>query len=640
MLGNDSGDIAPTRSSYMTNKVMTIQTKDIIIVIPVHRAQLTADERLSIAQCERVLGRYTIRFVAPKAVRKMEGFEHISVVHFEDAYFQSVASYNRLMLSKDFYECFAEYAYILIYQPDAFVFRDELLSWAQAGYSYVGAPWILKAKYRTWWGRLVLQLRGLRYHLRGIPFRPLLLGDKTGNGGLSLRKTAEFIRTCETEQATIQDYLEKSERWSEYNEDAFWATRSDFRYPDVRTALQFAFDLYPEECLRQTNHALPFGCHGWCKAKAETFWRPIIERQAGIQPLRVYLDYQAFSHQTFGGVSRYFTEIIARLPQYGIEPIVGLRYSNNTHLRALHIDVEPVQNRKIAKRLNRRYCRQAIAAGQFDLIHATYFDPYVLSANKHQRPLVITIHDMIDEVMQEGHTTPRRKALLAKHATHIIAVSEHTKKDVMQILHVEDDKISVVYHGNSVTAVEPQRLPVLPERYVLYVGGRQRKYKNFELFLRAMQSVEKEEKVEIVCVGTPFTEKEKAVIQTYELEQCVRSLFAEDDQLYYIYHHAQCFVYPSCYEGFGLPILEAWSADCPLILSHSSCFPEIAGEAAAYFKENNADDLAKRTLDLLRSEEARQELIERGKARLQTYSWDKAAEKIASVYRQIYSQYV
>jgi len=619
---------------------MTIQTKDIIIVIPVHRAQLTADERLSIAQCERVLGRYTIRFVAPKAVRKVEGFEHISVVHFEDAYFQSVASYNRLMLSKDFYECFAEYAYILIYQPDAFVFRDELLSWAQAGYTYLGAPWILKAKYRTWWGRLVLQLRGLRYHLRGIPFRPLLLGDKTGNGGLSLRKTAEFIHTCKNEQATIQEYLEKSERWSEYNEDAFWATRSDFRYPDVRTALRFAFDLYPEECLRQTSHALPFGCHGWCKAKAETFWRPIIERQAGIQPLRVYLDYQAFSHQTFGGVSRYFTEIIARLPLYGIEPIVGLRYSNNTHLRALHIDVEPVQNRKIAKRLNRRYCRQAIAAGQFDLIHATYFDPYVLSANKHQRPLVITIHDMIDEVMQEGHTTPRRKALLAKHATHIIAVSEHTKKDVMQILHVEDDKISVVYHGNSVTAVEPQRLPVLPERYVLYVGGRQRKYKNFELFLRAMPSVVKKEQVEIVCVGTPFTEKEKAVIQTYELEQCVRSLFAEDDQLYYIYHHAQCFVYPSCYEGFGLPILEAWSADCPLILSHSSCFPEIAGEAAAYFKENNADDLAKRTLDLLRSEEARQELIERGKARLQTYSWDKAAEKIASVYRQIYSQYV
>ncbi len=613
---------------------------DIAIVIPVHRARLTPDEQISVMQCGRILGHYMIRFAAPQSVRAIEGFEHIAVEHFADEYFQSVASYNRLMMSSAFYERFAEYSYILIYQPDAFVFRDELLQWAQTGYSYVGAPWILKAKYRTWWGQIILRLRGMKYRLRNEPFRPLLLGDKTGNGGFSLRKTADFIRVCNTEQAAIEEYIQKCGRWSEFNEDAFWATRTDFHYPDVQTALGFAFDIYPEECLKQTGHALPFGCHGWCKENVDAFWRPVIERQAGIKPLRVYMDYQAFIHQTFGGVSRYFTEIIARLPKYGIEPTVGVRYSNNTHLRALQIAVEPVKNRKIAKRLNRRYCRQDIAAGQFDLIHATYFDPYVLAANKLHRPLVITIHDMIDEVMHEGHMTPRRKALLAKHATHIIAVSEHTKKDVMQILHIADDKISVVYHGSSVTAVEPQQIPDLPERYVLYVGGRQRKYKNFELFLRAMQSVVKEENVEIVCIGSPFTQEENVVIQAYGLQQCVHSLFAEDDQLYYIYHHAQCFVYPSCYEGFGLPILEAWSAACPLLLSRSSCFPEIAGDAAAYFEENNADDLAKKTLHLLRSVEARKELIERGEARLMNYSWDKAAEKIACVYRQIYSRYV
>ena len=619
---------------------MAVKASDIIIVIPVHQAQLTADERLSVSQCERVLGRYAIRFVCPSSVKAVEGFEHIPIEHFDDAYFRDLASYNRLMLSKGFYEQFSQYTYILIYQADAFVFRDELLEWAQAGYSYVGAPWILKAKYRTWWGRLVLHLRGLKYRLRGKPFRPLLLGDKIGNGGLSLRKTVDFLRICEGEQTTIDEYIQKSERWSEYNEDAFWATRANFRYPDTQTALRFAFDLYPEECLRQTKHALPFGCHGWSKTGHETFWRPIIERQIGKTPLRVYFDYQAFSHQTFGGVSRYFTEIIARLPKYSIEPIVDIKYSNNTHLQALDIATEPAPNRKIAKRLNRHYCRRQIAEASFDILHATYFDPYILKANKAHKPLVITIHDMIDEVMQEGHTTPRRKALLARHATHIIAVSEHTKQDIMRLLQIPEDKISVVYHGSSIVPTEPKQLPDLPKNYILYVGGRQRKYKNFSLFLEAMQPVVRDEQIDIVCIGAAFSQEEQVLINQLGMQQAVHQLFAADDQLYTIYAKAACFVYPSCYEGFGLPILEALSARCPIVLSHSSCFPEVAEDAALYFEANNAADLTAKTLDVLRSEALRNELVTKGLERLQHYSWDKAAQELANIYRTIYSRYV
>jgi len=254
--------------------------------------------------------------------------------------------------------------------------------------------------------------------------------------------------------------------------------------------------------------------------------------------------------------------------------------------------------------------------------------------------LVITIHDMIDEVMHEGHHTPRRKALLARQATQIIAVSRHTQKDIMRLLHIAEDKISVVYHGNSIVAAEPQHIPELPTRYVLYVGGRQRKYKNFHLFLQAMQPIIGSEQMDILCVGQPFTTEELTAIRSLGMEQNVHSLFAGDDQLYYIYHHAQCFVYPSCYEGFGLPILEAWSAGCPLILSRSSCFPEIAGEAAAYFEENNVADLTKQTLRVLRSETVRNELIEKGQARLHNYDWDKAAKETAHIYRDIYSRHV
>lgn len=617
-----------------------IRPEDIVIVIPIYKASLSQEEQISVSQCLRLLSRYTIRFAGPESVKQVNSFPQIPIEHFPDTYFQDLATYNRLMLSKEFYQRFNNFEYLLIYQTDAFVFRDELLQWASLGYSYIGAPWILKPFYRTPFGRLWLRLRGLKYTLHKRPFRPLLLGDKVGNGGLSLRHIPSFIYKCENDQTTIQHYLEKSQIYTEFNEDAYWATRSDFRYPEAGFALEFAFDIRPQECLKQTAHRLPFGCHGWTKPENRDFWYPVILRQIGQEPLRVYFDFQAFSHQTFGGVSRYFAEIISRLPQYNITPILGIRYSDNTHLQALHINVEPVPNRKMAKRRNRQFCRLQIAEGQFDMIHTTYFDPYILKANTHHRPLLITIHDMIDEVMKEGHTTPRRKALLAGKATHIIAVSRHTKQDVMNLLHLPDNKISVVYHGCSISPSTPQQMPALPDKYILYVGGRQRLYKNFRLFLQAMSSVVASEKIDIVCVGSPFTPQEKEYIRSLGLQDHIHSFFAQDDQLYYIYHHAACFVFPSCYEGFGLPILEAWEAQCPLILSNSSCFPEIAADAAQYFLQNDAEDLKSQILTLLHHPERCRELTQKGKKRLQMYSWDKAAESIARIYHNLYARYV
>lgn len=648
---------------------MNIKTTDIIIVIPIYKAHLTEEEYISINQCIRVLHNYTIRFVGPVSIEHIEGFENIPIEHFDNEYFQSINSYNHLMMEKEFYIRFAKYKYILIHQTDSFIFRDELLQWAQAGFSYIGAPWLLKSKYRTIWGRIILQIRGISYAIRKHPFRPLLLGDKVGNGGLSLRNVQDFIRKCDEEPDTIQYYLFNSQKYSEFNEDAYWATRFDFRYPTLQEALQFAFDIHPQECLKQTNRNLPFGCHGWTKKENKTFWEPIIQRQTGSIPLRVYFDYQAFTHQSFGGVSRYFAEIINRLPHYNISPILGIQYSNNAHLQTVYKDILPeidihqefipkwknkhlktllfkclshmsVSHFPYPKYANRHHCSKQIQESQFDMLHATYFDTYVLNANRSNKPLVITIHDMIDEVMHDGHSTPRRKAILAKQSTHIIAVSNHTKKDIMQLLHTEEDKISVVYHGCSIMPTTPAETPILPTRYILYVGGRERTYKNFRMFLQAMSIVLSSEKIKIVCVGTPFTPEEKDYIQKLNLQKDISTIYAKEDQLYYIYSHALCFVYPSCYEGFGLPILEAWSAKCPIILSNSSCFPEIAGDAALYFNQNDVSDLSGKILQLLQSPNLNQELIRRGEIQLEQYSWENAAKQTAHIYHNLYTKHV
>lgn len=642
----------------------------VIVVIPLHRHNLAPAEQVSINRCIRVLGRYKVCFVSPDSMQRVEMFADVPVERFSDGYFASIQDYNRLMMSEELYERFEQYEYMLVYQPDAFVFVDNLDYWCSKGYDYVGAPWVIKPKYRTWWGRLFLRLKGLQYRFRGKPFRPLLMGDKVGNGGFSLRRIASFKEVCAAGRPEIERYYALSALYSEFNEDAFWSTRKGWRYPDVNEALSFSFDINPEECLKQTEGRLPMGCHGWSRTDRIEFWKPLVNKATSDcdkENIRVYYDYQAFSHQKFGGVSRCFAELISHIGQYGVKPIVGIRYSDNIHLRQMNLQVEDEvdieksflpswhggkakinlykllahiapKRYPFPKYAKRRLCASDVARGNFDLMHATYFDTYIMTALRH-KPFVITIHDMIDEVFDEGKAVPRRKALLAQHAAHIIAVSENTKRDVVRILGIPEERISVVYHGSSLMPKEPQHIPTVPERYILYVGGRQRHYKNFALFLRAMMPVVQQTDVDILCVGNTFTPTENAMIDAAGLRGHISSFFADDDQLYYIYNHAICFVFPSLYEGFGIPILEAWAADCPVILSDRSCFPEVAGDAALYFDGEDADALTKVTLEISRDENLRRQMVERGRRRRKMFSWDKAAQELAEVYRLVYRGY-
>ena len=112
----------------------------------------------------------------------------------------------------------------------------------------------------------------------------------------------------------------------------------------------------------------------------------------------------------------------------------------------------------------------------------------------------------------------------------------------------------------------------------------------------------------------------------------------DDIELYAFYHHAQCFVYPSEYEGFGIPVLEAYQAECPVLLNHASCFPEIAGDAAIYFKmDKDGSDLADKLESLLSMTSAeRQSLIERQTSRLGRYSWDNSAKQLAAIYETVH----
>lgn len=382
--------------------------------------------------------------------------------------------------------------------------------------------------------------------------------------------------------------------------------------------------------------------------------------------VRVLYDYQAFQMQKFGGVSRCFVELYKHLPQ-GVHAHFAVRESDNIYVQEIE-GVHPIgyaYDNFLCKRNFRgkgklhiwydklthggyypngelNYSIRMLKGQQFDVFHPTYFSNYFLPYLKN-KPFVLTIHDMIPELypqqFQNDTFQIRMKRELAPLASAIVAVSESTKNDIVRILHVPEEKVHVVYHGCSFPNESDVQIPINQGNpYILFVGGR-RGYKNFDGFLRhAVPFLRKHSEVSVVCTGTPFNETEKQLFSELGLlSRLVHYWVKTDEEFFSLYHQALCFVYPSEYEGFGIPILEAYQADCPVMLNRASCFPEIAGDAAIYFQMNHREsDIAdKLEVVYLLSERERDVLLSKQRDRLAYYSWSKSAELLAGIYYQV-----
>ncbi len=236
-----------------------------VVVVPVYRPAPTADEAVAFARCLEVLRRHPIVLVAPDGLdlRAYTAGAPLAVERLAPGYFASIASYNRLLLEPRFYERFLAYDYMLLYQLDAFVFADRLLSWCEAGYDYIGAPWMDRSLLRVM----------LHISRSWPPSRPRLRGlsNAVGNGGFSLRRVQAHL-DC------LRRYEAKARCW-DINEDYFWSLYvpgrgEGFSIPTYRRARQFAFETEPAACLALNRGALPFGCHGWDRYGRD-FWRPI-----------------------------------------------------------------------------------------------------------------------------------------------------------------------------------------------------------------------------------------------------------------------------------------------------------------------------------------------------------------------------
>ena len=356
-------------------------------------------------------------------------------------------------------------------------------------------------------------------------------------------------------------------------------------------------------------------------------------------------DSQMFTFQRFGGVTRYFADLAYNLPADEFVAEIPMKYCENHYVTQTYgreydkfqIPTNYRVRRRIYSLVNDHISKKAIKESDYDIFHPTYFSTYFLSAlKKRQKPFVLTIHDMTFERYPQQvlfyDNTIQNKRRLVTEADHIIAVSENTKRDIVEILGTDPSKISVVHHGYKPV---PTAAPQLFDNYVLYVGER-KGYKNFLPWLEAILPILNiYPTLQIVCTGAPFSKAEKELFDRWNISDRLQHITANDAQMASLYRHALCFVFPSHYEGFGLPILEAFYNGCPVCLSNASCFPEVAGDAALYFNPNNAQSMHDTLKELLASTTLRNELRQKGTLHSKEYTLEKMVENTSNVYRKI-----
>lgn len=388
--------------------------------------------------------------------------------------------------------------------------------------------------------------------------------------------------------------------------------------------------------------------------------------------MRVLYDHQTFTLQSYGGISRYFYELMSSFNRSGLVDFeLPIEYSNNHYLHGADFIRDIKRFRTVddflfgkrfkgkakiyrlarflgmiahAERINRNHSIARLREGRFDVFHPTYYDPYFLDCIGN-KPFVLTLHDMTHELILDGRFTSYndpvlgRKRTLALRASKIIAVSENTKRDIIQLYGIDAEKISVVYHGSSLNGanIDKAILNELPQRYILFVGDRMR-YKNFSFFIEAVSPLLRSDgDLKVVCAGGgDFTGREHAHFRKLGLSgRIVYLKISSDGALAAMYNKALAFVFPSLYEGFGIPVLEAFSCRCPAILSNASSLPEVAEDAAIYFDPVDADSLRKAVAGVIYDEKMREKLIRKGVDRSKQFSWEKAARETAAVYKEV-----
>lgn len=364
--------------------------------------------------------------------------------------------------------------------------------------------------------------------------------------------------------------------------------------------------------------------------------------------MKVIYDSQIFTQQEFGGISRY---ICALASQVSLVPDVKVKIVAPLHINKYLIDADPTlvtgvhihpipKTGRMIKALSAALFGPLAGLMRPDLVHETY---YAQHTSYRHVPHVLTVYDMIHERFsgnfRDGDAVTKSKKCAVERVDHILCISENTRRDLQEMYSLNDDCLTVTYLGYDAlpqTGAKAQDL-IGSAPYILYVGGRHG-YKNFDGLMRAFAASSwLKASFRLVCFGSgTLSPEELALMAKLGLSATqVIHVGGGDDRLAALYKGAAAFVYPSKYEGFGIPPLEAMSLDCPVICSNTSSIPEVVGDAGEYFDPYVQDSIRVSIEHVLQSSARRAELVSLGRERCKRFSWERCAQETLAVYRRL-----
>lgn len=369
--------------------------------------------------------------------------------------------------------------------------------------------------------------------------------------------------------------------------------------------------------------------------------------------MRVFYDGFIFRAQKIGGIRRYFENLFTHfsagieahlslmLPQEAVSPLPAQP--------TLHCVPRWMSNLSHGGRTLSRLCLRGFElASGCDVVHPTFYETlsgYPAGRRRRRRtPMVLTVHDMLDEIfasqLDPHGVLADTKRVAIEGADAILCVSQSTRCDLQTRYAIPDERIVVTPLAASLR--EPSSdgsdkgpLPARP--YVLIVGNRDF-YKNFDRALSAFaRAHDTWPELTLGVCGAPFNQAETEWIQALKLADAIHHLgFVSDAHLASLYQNADALLYPSLYEGFGIPPLEAMACGTVVITSNRSSLPEVVGDAALLVDPESTDEIADALLGLRDLSDAhRAALVTAGKNRAAEFSWTKTARVTADVYRAL-----
>lgn len=369
--------------------------------------------------------------------------------------------------------------------------------------------------------------------------------------------------------------------------------------------------------------------------------------------MKIGIDCRMYS-ASFTGIGRYTYELVKNLSEIDTqneyflffnEPEYSAFKPYNERFHKVLVDA-----RHYSVKEQTRFLTVLNEAG-LDLMHFTHFNAPILYRGR----CIVTIHDLtlsyfpgkkMNGWLHRAGYNAVLKSIVNKSQT-IIAVSENTKKDLIKLLHTPEEKIRVIYEGvgdefKPVTSehllTSVQQKYQLPERFLLYTGV-WRSHKNVLGLLKAFSILKTEHRYpgKLVLTGKKSQDYPEItqMITDLDLEsEIVFTGLVPEAHLITLLTLAEVFVFPSFYEGFGLPPLEAFACKTPVAASNAACIPEICGEGnASFFDPHNPNDMAKKIQQIVTQPELKEKLIANGFKRSQFFSWKKMATEILSLYQ-------